>query len=123
MNPLAHNKAPKNHDPACGDLMTMAEQELAAFFSAVTALYGSEQAQLSAADWLRELSITNDLPGSTHEWRLLTVRVSAPLASRVLTSSASAAFQTLGQHFLADWGLEVPAGRPQNALARSRRSA
>jgi hypothetical protein len=85
MNQLALNHTAKNHVPTCGDLMTMAEQELAAFFSAVTELFGSEQAQLSAEDWLHELLAIsiNDLPASTREWRLLTVKVSARLASRL----------------------------------------
>ena len=92
MNQLAINKPPKNHDPTCGDLMTMAEQELAAFFSAVTELFGSEQAQLAAEDWLQELVAVNDLPASTRQWRLLTVKVSARLASRVTASSLSTEF-------------------------------
>ena len=69
--------------PTCADLLKMAERELAAFFSAVTELFGSEQANLSAKDWLDELASINDLPASTREWRLLSVNVSARLASRV----------------------------------------
>jgi hypothetical protein len=95
MNQLAFNKSPKNHDPTCGDLMTMAEQELAAFFSAVTQLFGSEQAEVSAEDWLHELIATSDLPASTRQWRLLTVKVSARLASRMNASSISLASRTL----------------------------
>jgi hypothetical protein len=45
----------KNYDPACDDLMTMAEQELTAFFRAVNELFGLERAQLLAEDWLNEL--------------------------------------------------------------------
>ncbi len=80
-----------NHDPIRGDLMTMAERELSAFFSAVTELFGSEQAEPSAEDWLRELVSSNDVPASIREWRTLTVSAAAQLASRVngsaLTSS------------------------------------
>ena len=64
---------------------TMAERELSAFFTAVTELFGSEQAEASAEDWLRELIACDDLPASTREWRTLTVSAAARLASRVNT--------------------------------------
>jgi hypothetical protein len=90
MNQPALNKPPKYHDPACGDLLAMAERELTAFCGAVTALFGSEQAELSAEDWLHELSAlniddlrNNDLSASPRQWRLLTVKASARLAGRV----------------------------------------
>jgi SRSO17 transposase len=67
----------------CADLMSKAEQELRAFFSAVKELFGSAQAELSAEDWLHELMAVNRFPASTREWRLLTVKASARLASRV----------------------------------------
>ncbi|MGA8271347.1 MAG: hypothetical protein WB919_07280 [Candidatus Sulfotelmatobacter sp.] len=91
MNQFALTEPLKNHDPICGDLMTMAERELAAFVKAVTELFGSEQAELSAEDWLRELTALNDLPPSTRQWRLLTVKVMARLASRVSVSFAAVA--------------------------------
>ena len=72
-----------NHDTLRGDLMTMAKRELSAFFSAVTELFGSEQAEASAEDWLRELMASNDLPVSTREWRMVTIAAAAQLASRV----------------------------------------
>lgn len=65
------------------DLMTMANRELSAFFSAVTELFGLEQAEQSAEDWLRELAASRDVPASTHQWRTLTVTAAARLASRV----------------------------------------
>jgi hypothetical protein len=43
--------------------MTMAERELSAFFNTVTQLFGLEQAELSAEDWLQELS---EIDGSAH---------------------------------------------------------
>ncbi|MFZ1010903.1 MAG: hypothetical protein WAN65_28950 [Candidatus Sulfotelmatobacter sp.] len=91
MSQFALSKPPKNHDSTCGDLMTMAEQELAAFFSAVTKLFGSEQAEVSAEDWLHELMAINDLPASTRQWRRLTVKALAQLASRINASSISIA--------------------------------
>ncbi len=82
MNQLALNRALNDHDDACDDLEIMAKQEFAAFFNAVTELFGSEQAELSAEDWLQELASIEGLPGSTREWRRLTVKVSARLAKR-----------------------------------------
>ena len=68
------------------DLMKMAERELSAFFSAVTELFGSEQAEASAEDWLQELIESNDLPASTRQWRMLSVSAAARLARRVNAS-------------------------------------
>jgi hypothetical protein len=87
MDQLALNRPLQNLEPACSDLMGMGERELAAFFSAVTKLFGSEQAELSAEDWLRELMAINDLPASTRQWRLLTVKVLSRLASRLAPPS------------------------------------
>ena len=64
MNPLARYKLSKNSNHPCPDLMMMAERELSAFFDAVTQLFGSEQAELSAEDWLRELIEIDGLPTS-----------------------------------------------------------
>ncbi len=69
--------------------MTMAERELSAFFNAVTRVFGSEQAELSAEDWLRELAEIDGLPASAREWRSITAKVSTRLASRVNASSLS----------------------------------
>jgi hypothetical protein len=92
MNPLARHEASKNSNHPCPDLATMAERELSAFFHAITQLFGSEQAELSAEDWLHELIQIDDLPGSTREWQLITVKVSSRLASRVSTSSLATEF-------------------------------
>jgi len=83
MNQICVHERPENHNPACSDLMTMAERELAAFFGAVKDLFGTEQARLSAENWLDALVTMNGLPASTREWRRITVEVSARLASRV----------------------------------------
>src|SRR5262245_50344266 len=70
-----------NHSMTCGDLMTMAQRELSAFFRAVTELFGSEQARLSAEDWLDELASMDRLPGATsRDWRAVTIAVLARLA-------------------------------------------
>jgi hypothetical protein len=94
MNALARYKPSKNSNLPCADLMTMAERELSAFFNAVTQLFGSEQAELSAEDWLHELTESDVLAASTREWRLITAKVSTRLASRVIASSPSTELQS-----------------------------
>ena len=71
----------------CSDLVTMAEQELSAFFRAVRELFGREQARLAAEDWLHELMQAGGLPASIREWRWITARASTRLADRVNVSS------------------------------------
>ena len=94
MNPLARYKPSNNSNPRCADLTTMAERELAAFFNAVTQLFGSEQAELSAEDWLQELIEVDDLPASTREWRLITAKASTRLPSGLNFSSLSSSLST-----------------------------
>jgi len=89
MNTLARYKPSQNSNPRCADLMKMAERELSAFFKAVTQSFGSEQAELSAEDWLRELIEIDGLPASAREWRFITAKVSTRLANRVNASSLS----------------------------------
>ena len=89
MNALARYKPRKNFTHPCPDLITMAERELSAFFNAVTQLFGPEQAELSAKDWLQELTETDDLPASARDWRSITAKVSTRLASRVSLSLMS----------------------------------
>jgi hypothetical protein len=86
MDELVLNRPLVPHDP-----LTMAERELSAFFTVVTDLFGSEQAQASAEDWLDELMACNDLPASARQWRTLTVMAAARLASRVNASNPSRA--------------------------------
>jgi hypothetical protein len=87
MNSLARYQPSKNSNSPCDDLMTMAERELSAFFNAIAQLFGPEQAEISAKDWLRELIEIDGLPASTREWRLITTKVSTRLASEVSASS------------------------------------
>ena len=89
MNPRARYNPSTDFNPACIEVMTMAERELSAFFNAVTHLFGSEQAELSAEDWLQELNQIDDLPTSVPKWRSITAKVSTRLASRVRASSQS----------------------------------
>jgi len=89
MNPLARYKPSQNSDSGCTDLTMMAERELSAFFNAVTEVFGAEQAEISAEDWLHELIETDDLPTSAREWRLITAKVSTRLPGGVNASSPS----------------------------------
>jgi hypothetical protein len=67
----------------------MAERELSAFFNAITQLFGSEQADLSAEDWSHELIEIDSLPTSAREWRVITAKVSTRLPGGVNASSPS----------------------------------
>ena len=87
MNQFAIPKQPRN--PDCADSMSLAERELSAFFNAVTQLFGSEQADLAAEDWLHELIEIDRLPASAREWRLITAKVSTRLPGGVNASSLS----------------------------------
>ena len=92
MNALAGYKPSKNFEFPCADIITMAERELSAFFNAVTQLFGSEQAALSAEDWLHELIEAEGLPTSAREWRLITAKASTRLPNGVNASSLSTEF-------------------------------
>ena len=92
MNPVACFGSSKNLNPRSSGLMKTAEQELAAFFNAVKQLFGREQAELSAKDWLDELARIDGMSSSTRDWRLITVKASARLATRVQASSLSTEF-------------------------------
>jgi hypothetical protein len=82
MNPLARYRPSKNSDHPCPDLTMMAELELSAFFNAVTQLFGSDQAELSAQDWLQELIVVDGLPQRRIgvPLRLSAVRLRVPIA-------------------------------------------
>jgi hypothetical protein len=95
MNQLAFDRHSNNPDPGCADrLMPGAEQELTAFFRAVTESFGSEQAKVSADEWLQELMSIDDLPASTRDWRLVTIRASMRLAARLNRLSLPTESQT-----------------------------
>jgi hypothetical protein len=92
MNQFAIPRPRRN--PDCADSMRLGERELAAFFEAVKELFGSELAELSAKEWLRELEATDDLPASSPEWRTLTAKASLWLANRVNALSLTTEFAT-----------------------------
>ena len=77
--------ATNNHNPNCACLMSMAERELGAFLSAVTESYGSEEARISAEDWLDELESMDGPPEfASCELRVITITAAERLAARVL---------------------------------------
>ena len=62
----------------------IAERELSAFISAVTELFGPDQARLSAEDWLQEAELLDSPPRYiSRNWRAVTIAASARLANRV----------------------------------------
>ncbi len=66
------------------DQTHLAERELASFIGAVTALFGSEEARLSAGGWLDEAELMDSPPRSTiRDWRAVTIAASARLANRL----------------------------------------
>src|SRR5215475_916604 len=69
-------------DHICAQLLSTAQRELAAFFRAVTEMFGSEQAELSAEEWLHEVEASRTLPASTREWRGISAKVITRLADR-----------------------------------------
>lgn len=68
----------------CKKQLNMAERELTAFFAAVGALFGPEQAKLSAEDWLDGIE---QVPGADQptcrDWRAITVLAASQLAQRM----------------------------------------
>ena len=69
-----------------GDHLKLAERELSAFFAAVAAMFGPEQARHSAEDWL---NATEQMFGphepTDQDWRRVTIVASARLACRLAT--------------------------------------
>lgn len=90
MKQLSHNEPHRNGNSIRAELMTRAERELSAFFSAVTELFGPEQATLAAKDWLQQFEGMANLPRSTRDWRLMSIEASARLAKRVNTNGCTA---------------------------------
>jgi len=93
MNQTAIPGQPRTQD--CADSMRLAERELAAFFGAVKELFGSELAEVSAKEWLRELEATDEQPASPPEWRTLTAKATLWLANRVNALSLTTEFATM----------------------------
>jgi hypothetical protein len=68
----------------CKEQAQIGEREFSAFISAVKELFGSDQVQLSAEDWLDELGLMDGPPeSSSRYWRAVTIAASARLANRL----------------------------------------
>ena len=114
MNQLSVNRN-QNDTPLVGNQL-MAERELAAFFNAVTTLFGSEQATITANDWLERLERMTDLPASPREWRQLSIEVTGKLAKR-----SSSCLQRVSPAHLLAIQAEVPLrSSARNPAGRSR---
>src|SRR5215467_11528011 len=85
---------------SCTDQVHLAERELSAFTAAVAELFGTEQARVSAEDWLDELELMDATPRSTRrDWRAITIAASVRLANRLnvsLHSQTSLGISTTG---------------------------
>lgn len=71
-----------DREDICSELLNIAERELGGFVRAVTELFGAEEAEVSAEEWLHELETSRTLPRTTREWRQVTMKVIAQLAER-----------------------------------------
>jgi hypothetical protein len=69
-------------------LSCSAIRELGAFIAAVTDSFGTEQAQLAADDWVRELNAVPPGELSARTWRMITIASSVRLAARLNTASS-----------------------------------
>jgi len=68
----------------CTEQTQMAERELSAFISAVNQLFGPQQAQISALDWIDELDLMDSQSGFTSRaWRAVTIAASVRHANRL----------------------------------------
>ena len=90
MNRPAITRPPAHDSDGCIDLLAMAEQELQAYFNAVRELFGSEQAQLSAEDWLHELEASKTLPVSVRQLRTISINVAKRLTGRLNVTTSGA---------------------------------
>lgn len=71
-------------DLTCEQQTHLAERELSSFVSAVTKLYGAEQARISAQDWLDQSELIDSaLLSPQRRWRAVTIAASARLADRM----------------------------------------
>lgn len=71
-------------NPTCEEQVLLAERELSAFITAVTRLFGPDQARLSADDWLDEFeSMDSSSRPTGRDWRAVTIAASAKLANRL----------------------------------------
>ena len=81
------------------EFLLSAEKECAAFYFAVGALFGCDQARLAVEDWLREFEEMEWLPGPHHHiWRHLTRVAVSRLADRMNSASLACAVTGVAAH-------------------------
>jgi hypothetical protein len=69
--------------------MHLEDSELTSFVSAVTELYGPEQARVSAEGWLEESALMDSPPRSeARNWHAVTIAAAARLAIRINDKAA-----------------------------------
>ncbi len=75
------------------ELVVTAERELAAYYTAISATYGLEEAMQAAHDWIEELERADKeklkcaprhIAGALPNWRSVTISAAHRLASRVI---------------------------------------
>jgi len=72
------------------ELQEAAQRELAAFYAAVTEMYGPEEAMRAALGWIEKLERADQpVGGRPPDWREMTIAAAGGLASRVVNQSAS----------------------------------
>ncbi len=109
MTALSPSQTNTNFNPGCAAAEEQAERELSAFFGAVTELFGPDEARLSAEDWMDEMNQIESLPASFREWRSITIKAAARLASRVMKTFPSIESQILRRKLCAYLSLELQA--------------
>jgi hypothetical protein len=88
------NSTASIHDPE--DLLVLtAERELSAFFTAVTELFGPEEAMRASEDWLQQLEKLQSLSNTPRQFRLITISASEKLAKRVTSDGSEPPTNTL----------------------------
>ncbi|WP_148210138.1 hypothetical protein [Candidatus Korobacter versatilis] len=73
----------------CLELNGMAERELTSFYAAVKKMFGREEAERSAKEWIGEISSAARVPRSLREWREISVNVAKRVALRLETVGAA----------------------------------
>ncbi|MGA9671606.1 MAG: hypothetical protein WBQ94_20515 [Terracidiphilus sp.] len=89
----ASTVSPMQASSAASELVAAAERELAAYYKAVSATYGPEEAMRAAQVWIEELermdgeepkNAPRRFDGSLSKWRNVTITAAHRFASRVV---------------------------------------
>jgi len=75
----------------CTKLISLGEQELAAFIRSVTEAFGAEQARVAVEDWLEAVTLLDcDSTRPGNSWRLVTIAATTQFVRRVAYARRSA---------------------------------